>query len=197
MATKKAAAKKAAAKKAPARRTAARAAPKKSTAKKSAPRKTASKKAAPRKAATRKLGVADQIKANNKALGAAAIAGDAKAIGRMYTGRARLMPPNADSFKGTKAITGFWQGALDMGIRGVSLKTVEVEQLGGTAIEVGVYTLSGADGVLDKGKYIVVWKKDGGVWKLHQDIFNSSVAASPAPAETPAAPAPAEEAPYA
>lgn len=158
MATKKAAAKKAAAKKAPAK-------------------KSAGRKAAPNKAPARKLSVTDQIKANNKALGAAVAAGDAKAVGRMYTGRARLMPPNADFFKGRKAITAFWQGAIDMGIRGAVLKSVEVEQLGTTAVEVGTYTLSSGEGaVLDKGKYVVVWKKDGGVWKLHHDIFNSSVA---------------------
>ena len=155
MATRKAAAKKAAAKKAPAR--------------KSAAKKTPAKK----------LGVADQIKANNKALGAALAAGDAKAIGKMYTSRAKVMPPNADFFKGTKAITAFWQGAFDMGIRGAVLKSVEVEQLGNTAVEIGTYTLSTGDGtVLDKGKYVVVWKKDGGAWKLHHDIFNSSVAAA-------------------
>lgn len=175
MATKKAAAKKAAAKKARAKKPAAR-------------------KAAPRKAAAKKLGVADQIKANNKALGAAVAAGDAKAIGKMYTARARLMPPNADFCKGTKAVTGFWQGALDMGIRGVALKTVDVEQLGSTAIEIGTYTLAGGDGApLDKGKYLVVWKKDGGVWKLHHDIFNSSMSAA-APAASAPTPVPMEEA---
>lgn len=145
---------------------------KKAAAKKKAkaPAKTTAKKPA-------KATVADLIKANNKALGAAVAAGDAKAVGKMYTSRAKLMPPSADFFKGTKAITAFWQGAIDMGIRGATLKSVEVEQLGTTAIEVGTYTLASADGtVLDKGKYVVVWKKDGGVWKLHHDIFNSSVA---------------------
>jgi ketosteroid isomerase-like protein len=57
------------------------------------------------------------------------------------------------------------------------LKTVEVEQIGTTAIEVGSYTLSGADGAaLDKGKYLVVWKKEGKEWKLFRDIFNTSQA---------------------
>lgn len=164
MATRKAAAKKAVAKK---------------TAKKAAKKAPARKPAAraAKKAPAAKLSVADQIKANNKALGAAVAAGDARAVGRMYTSRAKLMPPNADFFKGTKAITAFWQGAIDMGIRGAVLKSVEV----------GTYTLSTGDGaVLDKGKYVVVWKKDGGVWKLHHDIFNSSVAPA-APADAPAA----------
>jgi hypothetical protein len=32
--------------------------------------------------------------------------------------------------------------------------------------------------VLDQGKYIVIWKREKGQWKLHRDIFNSSVPAS-------------------
>lgn len=37
------------------------------------------------------------------------------------------------------------------------------------------YTLK-ADGgaVADRGKFIVIWKNDGGSWKLHKDIFNTS-----------------------
>ena len=33
-----------------------------------------------------------------------------------------------------------------------------------------------ADGgvVADRGKYIVIWKNEGGSWKLHKDIFNTS-----------------------
>lgn len=143
--------------------------------KKAVASKAAAKKAPAKKPAARKrVGVADLIKANNKALGAAVAAGDAKAVGKMYTRNARLMPQNHPVCKGTKAITGFWQGAIDSGIRGATLKSQDVEQLGSTAIEVGAYTLSAADGaVLDKGKYVVVWKKDAGQWKLHHDIFNS------------------------
>lgn len=119
--------------------------------------------------------VAATIRANNKALGAAVTAGNAKAIGGMYAKGALLMPPNAGLLKG-KAIAGFWQGAIDMGVKGATLKTREVEVLGGTtAIEVGTFALRGADkAVLDEGKYIVVWKKEGKEWKLFRDIFNTS-----------------------
>jgi len=153
---------------------------KKAVAKKAPAKKAPAKKAPAKKAAGRtKLTVAEQIKANNKALGAAVAAGDAKSVGKMYTKKARLMPQGVDFCKGTKAITAFWQGAIDAGIRGAALKSVEVEQLGTTAIEVGTYTLSTADGaVADKGKYVVVWKKEDGQWKLHHDIFNSNGAAS-------------------
>jgi len=55
----------------------------------------------------------------------------------------------------------------------------EVEDHGDTAIEVGKYTLKGEEGqVLDTGKYTVIWKQEEGQWKLHRDIFNSSVPAA-------------------
>jgi ketosteroid isomerase-like protein len=35
--------------------------------------------------------------------------------------------------------------------------------------------LLGAGGTeADRGKYIVIWKNQGGLWKLHRDIWNSS-----------------------
>jgi hypothetical protein len=29
--------------------------------------------------------------------------------------------------------------------------------------------------MIDEGKYVVVWKRVGGQWKLHRDIWTSSV----------------------
>ena len=78
---------------------------------------------------------------------------------------------------GTKAISQFWQAVFDSGLKGVSLNTIEVEKHGDTATEVGKIELRDADGkVLDQGKYIVIWKKEGSSWKLHRDMWNSSVA---------------------
>jgi ketosteroid isomerase-like protein len=65
---------------------------------------------------------------------------------------------------------------MDMGIKTVRLETVEAEEHGNTAIDIGKYTLSGEAGnVMDRGKYIVILKQEGGQWKLHRDIFNSSL----------------------
>ena len=143
--------------------------------------KKAASKAAPKKAPAAKAVAAKPvtleglIKANNKALGAAVAKGDAVAVGKMYTKTAKLLAPNTGLLKGTKAITGFWRGAINAGIRGAVLKSQEVEKLGTTAIEVGAYTLLGEGGAkLDEGKYLVVWKKDGREWKLHRDVFNTN-----------------------
>lgn len=119
------------------------------------------------------------IKANNKALGAEVAAGNAKAVAKMYAKGAKLMPQGTGILKG-KDIAAFWQGAIDMGIKGAKLTTKDVELANSTtAIEVGTFVLTGAEGaVADEGKYVVVWKKEGKEWKLYVDIFNTSRAAA-------------------
>jgi uncharacterized protein (TIGR02246 family) len=105
--------------------------------------------------------------------------GDAASMAALYTENGQLLPPNGDFVTGRQAIEGFWQALFDMGIKEVKLESVEVEGHGETAIEVGKFTLKGEGGQeLDAGKYIVIWKREDGQWKLHRDIFNSS---KPAP----------------
>ena len=126
-------------------------------------------------ATAKKPSLADIIKANNKELGARLAAGDAKGMAALYTKSAVLMPPNSKACKGAKAIANFWAGAIAMGIKNASLRTVDLEQHGTTAVERGEATLKGEKGVvLYKAKYVVVWKREGKDWKLHIDIFNSN-----------------------
>ena len=73
---------------------------------------------------------------------------------------AKCYRPGSDPIKGAQAIQKFWQGALDSGITGVGLTTVDLFGRGPTATEVGQYELRDKAGkVLDHGKYIVVWRK--------------------------------------
>ena len=100
---------------------------------------------------------------------------DAAGAAAVYTDDGQVLPPNSDVVSGKQAIQRLWQGAMDMGIKAVKLETVEVEGYGNTAYEVGTFTLQGAAGqVIDAGKYVVIWKQEGGQWKLHRDIWNSS-----------------------
>ena len=94
----------------------------------------------------------------------------------LYTANATLLPPNSARVTGSAAILEFWKGALAGAPARGKLTTGEVEAHGDTAHEVGTYELSAADGkVVDKGKYVVVWKREGGQWKLHRDIWNSDM----------------------
>lgn len=104
--------------------------------------------------------------------------GDAAALSDLYTENGQLLPTGSDFVTGKAAIQAFWQGAMDMGIKSARLETVEAEGHGDTAIEIGKYTLSGEAGkIMDRGKYVVIWKQEGDQWKLHRDIWNSSLSA--------------------
>ena len=56
------------------------------------------------------------------------------------------------------------------------LVTQEVEVDGDGAWECGTSEWVQPDGqVVDRGKYIVIWKRTESGWKLHRDIMNSDV----------------------
>lgn len=118
------------------------------------------------------------IAAGNAKFMAAFQRGDAAGVAACYTHDGQLLPPNGESLSGTDSIAAFWQGAMAMGIKDAKLETRQVEARGDLAVEVGQYTLTiqpeGAKAMTDIGKYIVVWKDDGGTWKLYLDIWNTN-----------------------
>ena len=100
---------------------------------------------------------------------------DAAAVAALYTEGGQLLPPHGDVVTGRAGIEMFWKSAMEMGIASAGLDTVELDDLGDTAIEIGRYTLVASDGeMLEHGKYLVVWKQDGGAWRLHRDMWSSN-----------------------
>jgi uncharacterized protein (TIGR02246 family) len=119
--------------------------------------------------------VREAIGAANTEFAAAYRRGDARAVAARYTEGGQLYPPNEKVVGGREAIERFWKAAMDAGVKAVELKTVEAEGLGDSAVEAGTYTLYGKDGAtLDRGKYLVLWKRVGGEWRLHRDCWNSN-----------------------
>jgi uncharacterized protein (TIGR02246 family) len=122
--------------------------------------------------------VREAISAGNKRFMETFELGDAAGMATLYTENGQLLPPNTDIVSGRQGIQAFWQGAIDMGIKAMKLETTELEEHGDTAIAVGKYTLSGeGDQVIDSGKYVVILKQEGGQWRLHRDIWNTSMPA--------------------
>ena len=120
----------------------------------------------------------DAIATQNEQFMAAVKTGDAAGLAALYTENGQVLPPNSDFVTGQEAIESFWQAVMGMGVKEANLEIVEVEGQGDTAIEVSTFALLGeGEQVLDKGKYIVIWKQEDGQWKLHRDIFNSSMPA--------------------
>ncbi|HUF52904.1 MAG TPA: DUF4440 domain-containing protein [Dehalococcoidia bacterium] len=99
--------------------------------------------------------------------------GDIATVASLYTTDGVLAAPNAPMVRGTAAIKEMFDGMVQqMGAPDLKLETQEVEDLGETAWELGTYRMNAA-GITDTGKYIVVWKRQDGAWKLHADIWNS------------------------
>jgi len=105
--------------------------------------------------------------------------GDAAALAELYTSDAKLLPPNSDTIQGKDGIKEFWGGAIQMGVKDAVLTSVDVILMGDYACEIGKYILTiepqGHPAFQDNGKYLVIWKQEGGIWKLHIDIWNTSL----------------------
>jgi ketosteroid isomerase-like protein len=119
------------------------------------------------------------IEAANKKFSEAVAAGNAASLAAMYGDGALLMPPNSEPLKGRATIEKFWQGVLTSGVKQAVLTVQDADVHGDTAIETGAYVMKDAASKdLDRGKYIVVWKRIKGQLMIHRDIWNTSLPAS-------------------
>ncbi len=122
-----------------------------------------------------RITVRDAIETSNQQFMETFRRGDAAGMAALYTEDGQALPPNGAIATGRQAIQQIWQGAFDAGLKDARLESVEVDDHGDTAIEIGRYTLfAGENQTADEGKYIVIWKRQGGTWRLHRDIWNSS-----------------------
>ncbi|MGH7731109.1 MAG: YybH family protein [Candidatus Eiseniibacteriota bacterium] len=112
---------------------------------------------------------------------AAVAARDTNAIGNMYADDARLMPPNSPRVDGKDAIRSAWAGFVT--IPGMELVPTGTEKLiseaGDMVVELGTYTFKFQDPTgkaqTDNGKFVTVYKKVNGEWKIVVDTFNSDI----------------------
>lgn len=103
--------------------------------------------------------------------------GDAAGAAATYTESATILPPDGPMVKGKAAVEDECRRMLQMGIKDITLKTLEVGGGGDAAYEIGVakvlIQLEGRPAISDSSKYLVIWKRqaDGG-WKVDVDMWN-------------------------
>jgi uncharacterized protein (TIGR02246 family) len=120
----------------------------------------------------------------------AANAQDAAAMARLFAADGVEMPPNAPAVTGRAAIEAFHKTfAKQWMMHGITITSTSTKVTGDTAYDIGTYKqqiMSNATGAVvdDKGKYIVLLKKDGaGNWAISHAIYNSDNPPPAAPAK--------------
>ena len=116
-----------------------------------------------------------EIEQANKEFMALVAAGDSVGLANLYTADAKLMGGGAPSVIGKANIQTAIRGMFESGLTGIDLRLENVYGTEDLIAEEGELTLYAGDNVIGEEKYIVLWKKEDGKWKLFRDIFNSNL----------------------
>jgi ketosteroid isomerase-like protein len=102
--------------------------------------------------------------------------GDSATLVNHYTLDASLFPPNSEAVRGRDAIALLIQQYLKFGIKEFRDEITNLYGSEDNLIEEGNYFMGDGKGnTIDKGKYMDVWRKVNGEWKIYSNIWNSSV----------------------
>lgn len=94
--------------------------------------------------------------------------GDSIALGNMYTEDAEIIP----STVGKENIIKVFGGMIRDSINNSSFTTTKLWGNDQLLVEDGTGTWSHANGtVVSRGRYLLVWKKEGGKWKILRDTW--------------------------
>jgi len=99
---------------------------------------------------------------------------DFTGVASLYTDEALAFPPGASMVRGKAAIGAMWKAMAEQ-VSDPKLTTLEVKRLGpSAALEIGTFSLKTKEPTPKEltGKYVVVWEKVRGRWKLAADIWN-------------------------
>jgi len=98
-------------------------------------------------------------------------ASDPASIAACYTEDAQIMTASMSPVRGRAAIESLFKFTRRPG-HTLEFKSEDLDVLGSTAIEIGAYVRRDEErSPVDRGRYMVVWKRVGGEWKIHRDMF--------------------------
>ncbi|NWA04514.1 YybH family protein [Pseudomonas gingeri] len=114
------------------------------------------------------------IKAENARWAQAFARGDYEAIGRLYTAEGALLPPGGAKVSGASAITAYFtQGYAGTQPGSVSFSNYEFYGDDQAVTEISDAEVRDHSGKVSfRGKQVLVFLKQGGVWKLHRDMWS-------------------------
>ncbi|MEP2935845.1 MAG: DUF4440 domain-containing protein [Gilvibacter sp.] len=118
----------------------------------------------------------DQILKNIEAFSVALMKADYQFVTESYTKDAKIFPDNTKILAGSEAILNYWTPKSDWRIKYHKVTPDEIKIIGDEAYDYGYYEGKSANPSGEesnwKGKYVIVWKKVDGQWKIYLDIWN-------------------------
>lgn len=100
---------------------------------------------------------------------------DSVGLANCYTTDGELMFAGSPAIAGRANIQSAFSGTMKSGITKADLKTKDVYGNEDMVAEEGVVQLYIKDQSVAEEKYIVLWKKEEGKWKIFRDISNSNL----------------------
>jgi ketosteroid isomerase-like protein len=98
-------------------------------------------------------------------------ASDPASIATCYTEDAQILTASMSPVRGRAAIESLFKFTRGPG-HTLEFQTEDLDVQGDTAIEIGAYVRRDkARATVDRGRYVVVWKRVVGHWKIHRDMF--------------------------
>ncbi|PWL38083.1 hypothetical protein DKG77_07265 [Flagellimonas aquimarina] len=121
-------------------------------------------------------GEKSKIVAASRAFSTAYMNQDFDVMANSYTQDAKLIPLGIPIIEGREAIKARWEMGKETKILSHGMDASEINIIGDYAYDYGYYhgtSKKGEEPVSSwKGKYVVIWKKEGGDWKMYIDIWN-------------------------
>lgn len=109
------------------------------------------------------------------------LAGDVAAIDSMFAPDAKSYPPGAAAVTGLQAIHDFTVEYIKAGLTEFREESTDFYGDNDLVVDAGIYVVTyGPEHVTERGKYLNVWRKLNGTWKIQSNIWNSD-----APEPTP------------
>jgi len=120
----------------------------------------------------------DQIIANAKAFSGYLMAGDLEGVLNSYTADGKIFPNNLPIMEGRESLAKYWAPSPGYRTLHHQVTAIELVVTGDEARDYGHYEgrSVGPDGKERswQGKYVIIWKKEDGEWKMYLDIWNAS-----------------------
>jgi hypothetical protein len=109
------------------------------------------------------------------------ITGDTAFLNNIFTLDARVFAPNSEVVVGRSAIALVNLEYINFGITEFREETTALYGNEDYLINEGSYfMIYGNDNTIDEGKFINIWKKTDGDWKLFSNIWNTNIPVTPA-----------------